>query len=164
MSSIPLKWPSIVDILRFGANGLGFLLAFLAYLLLRQEQGKQRTKDAMLKTINTFMIFAFLLGVSGFASEYLRFKSNPEASQKLESQVNELQRSLENAQQNLQEYKEFYNHTQTSAESARKQISTVLAILPLSDDRKKSITDLIDWPKVKEIPLQSSSSSKVNEK
>ncbi len=66
-------------LLNYGATGLGFLLAFLAYLLLRNEQKNPKPRAAMIRAIYTFMIFASLLGALGFATEMLksRFKSGP---------------------------------------------------------------------------------------
>ncbi|WP_263358636.1 hypothetical protein [Acidicapsa ligni] len=57
-------------LLSYGAIGLGFLLAFLAYRLLSDE-GKREPypRKEMVRAIYAFMVFAFLLSFLGFSSE-----------------------------------------------------------------------------------------------
>jgi hypothetical protein len=59
-------------ILSYGAIGLGFLLAFLAYRLLASEQKRDTPRAPMVHAIYTFMLFAFLLSILGFGGEYLK--------------------------------------------------------------------------------------------
>ena len=61
-------------ILSYGAIGLGFLLAFLAFTLLRSEQKRNAPNPVMVRAIYFFMLFAFLLSVVGFGSELLKAK------------------------------------------------------------------------------------------
>ena len=61
-----------VGILKLGFVGLGFLLAGLAYLLLKAEQKKDQPRPAMITPIYVFMAFALLL--SG-AAMYLQATS-----------------------------------------------------------------------------------------
>ncbi len=60
------------EILGYGVIGLGFLLAFLAYLLLSREQKREKTRKNMVKAIYTFMGFSILLCVIGFGSEKIK--------------------------------------------------------------------------------------------
>ena len=77
---------SAPDILRYGTIGLSFLLALLAYFLLYREQShKDRNPDPMmLRSVRIFMIFAFCLGVLGFASETIKYFSGIDSDRVLE--------------------------------------------------------------------------------
>ena len=55
----------------YGAAGLGLALAVLAYRLLSQEQSIKQPRPAVVQAIYAFMVFALLLAVAGFVSEYL---------------------------------------------------------------------------------------------
>ena len=50
-----------VGVLKLGFVGLGFLLAGLAYLLLRAEQQKDQPRSTMITPIYVFMVFALIL-------------------------------------------------------------------------------------------------------
>jgi hypothetical protein len=54
-----------VSILQFGAIGLGFLLAFLAYKLLANEQSRDTPRSNIITAIYVFMVFSFLLVILG---------------------------------------------------------------------------------------------------
>jgi hypothetical protein len=56
-------------VLSYGAIGLGFLLAFLAYSLILSEQRRDRPRRSIIRTIYSFMIFSFTLCLLGFGSE-----------------------------------------------------------------------------------------------
>ncbi len=58
-----------VQILSYGVIGLGFLLAFLAYLLLAREQKKKTPQEMIVKAIYSFMVFSFGLCLIGVANE-----------------------------------------------------------------------------------------------
>jgi hypothetical protein len=64
-----------VRILSYGAVGLGFLLAFLAYRLLAKEQAGARPRPTMIRAIYSFMGFSFLLCLLGFVGEFLKTKT-----------------------------------------------------------------------------------------
>jgi hypothetical protein len=56
-------------VLSYGAIGLGFLLAFLAYSLILSEQKQDRPRRSIIRTIYFFMVFSFTLCLLGFGSE-----------------------------------------------------------------------------------------------
>ncbi len=70
---------NVIQILSYGVIGLGFLLAFLSYLLLRTEQKRSDPRKVMLRSIHLFMIFSIILTVVGLGSEGLRNIKNLEA-------------------------------------------------------------------------------------
>lgn len=57
----------VVKILGYGVIGLGFLLAFMAYRLLSEEQKKPRPTDKMLKAIREYMYFSIAITILGGA-------------------------------------------------------------------------------------------------
>ncbi|PCJ22895.1 MAG: hypothetical protein COA96_13120 [SAR86 cluster bacterium] len=57
-------------ILSYGAIGLGCILAFLAYKLLRKEQNWKVPRESILKSINIYMGFSIVLTVVGFVTEF----------------------------------------------------------------------------------------------
>lgn len=63
---------SLGNFLAYGAIGLGLALALLAYLLLRQEQGKVKPRKEIIKAIYVFMGFALILSLGGFVGEFLK--------------------------------------------------------------------------------------------
>ena len=62
--------PDIIRILSIGTIGLGFLLAFLAFTLLRKEQSIDSPRPQMLGSISRYMIFSFALCMIGLSSEW----------------------------------------------------------------------------------------------
>jgi hypothetical protein len=70
----------VARILSFGTVGLGFLLAFLAYQLLRKEQSVEHPRENILKAINYYMMFSISLCILGLASEVYRDFSHNNAS------------------------------------------------------------------------------------
>src|SRR4051794_16451161 len=93
---------SAYNILSYGVIGLGFLLAFLAYRLLGNEQRKPQASKSILVSIHVFMIFSILLCVLGFASEYFRggnSSSGPDLEAK--KQVADLHKQIEEVQKEL---------------------------------------------------------------
>lgn len=61
----------VVQILGLGVIGLGFLLALLAYWLLRQEQARENPNPAVLRAIYLFMGFSIVLCLIGIVSQYV---------------------------------------------------------------------------------------------
>jgi hypothetical protein len=60
-------------LLSYGAVGLGFLLAFLSYLLLSAEQKRsEEPRPKMIQSIYSFMLFSLLISFLGFGSEILK--------------------------------------------------------------------------------------------
>ncbi|WP_439366008.1 hypothetical protein ACNJYD_08780 [Bradyrhizobium sp. DASA03005] len=58
------------SILSYGAIGLGFLLAWLAYRLLLKEQGMVKPRSSILSSIYMFEGFAIVLVIIGAILEY----------------------------------------------------------------------------------------------
>ena len=65
----PLENWNILEILRLGAIGLGFLLAFLAYRLLGKEQKEREPREAILASVHRYMFFAVSIIVLGIVGE-----------------------------------------------------------------------------------------------
>ena len=61
-------------ILSYGAIGLGCILAYLAYQLLRNEQAIKQPRQRILTSIYVFMAFSLALSTIGFATEYAKNK------------------------------------------------------------------------------------------
>jgi hypothetical protein len=59
----------VVKILSYGVIGLGFLLAFLAYRLLAQEQRREQVRSEALRSIYLFMAFAVVLCLVGILGQ-----------------------------------------------------------------------------------------------
>lgn len=57
--------PNAASILGYGAIGLGFLLAYLAYRLLLKEQTQSVPRDTILRSIYIFEIFCVFLVILG---------------------------------------------------------------------------------------------------
>ncbi|MCP4264062.1 MAG: hypothetical protein GY777_00545 [Candidatus Brocadiaceae bacterium] len=70
----------VVEILRIGVIGLGFLLAFLAYRLLVREQQRDRVRKSFIRATYVFMFFSVVLSIVGLGSEYL--SENKKTTQK----------------------------------------------------------------------------------
>lgn len=68
----------IVDILGMGSTGLGFLLAFLAFRMLRSEQHKESVRKPMLYAVFVFMAFSLALCLIGILNHPLTIIGNPE--------------------------------------------------------------------------------------
>lgn len=75
---------NVAEVLRYGAIGLGFLLAFLTYLLLRREQANEQPRRQFLTPIYVFMAFSLVLCGAGFTLEY---SQNAEKSDLLAAQA-----------------------------------------------------------------------------
>jgi len=61
----------IPDILSYGLIGFAFLLSFLTYRLLKAEQKKDQPHEALLKSINKYILFCVFLAFGGLISEVL---------------------------------------------------------------------------------------------
>ena len=70
---------NVYQILSYGVIGLGFLLAFLAYHLLRREQQREPRKE-FLGAIYVFMVFSVALCILGFISELSNNKFKDQGS------------------------------------------------------------------------------------
>ena len=68
---------NVLEILRLGFVGIAFLLAGLAYLLLRREQERAEPRAGMLRPIYVFMGFALVLAA---ASLYTQIRPPPGSS------------------------------------------------------------------------------------
>lgn len=70
----------IVSILQIGTVGLGFLLAYFAFRLLRKEQEKAEPRVKNLRATYTFMLFSLLLVILGGAFEVVPQFINDESA------------------------------------------------------------------------------------
>ena len=62
----------LFDALRYGAIGLGAILAILAYRLLRREQDQEAPRHQVIVAIYVYMIFSLIFFGGGLALELLR--------------------------------------------------------------------------------------------
>ena len=61
----------VIEILRLGVIGLGFLLAFLAYRLLAKEQSKKEPHEKNIRAIKQFMGFSIILCLIALVSNFI---------------------------------------------------------------------------------------------
>jgi NhaP-type Na+/H+ or K+/H+ antiporter len=81
----------VVKILQMGIIGLGFLLALLAFWLLRNEQHKQTPSGLMLIAIYVFMFFSCALCVFGLVPEVIKlFRSEDQKDLEIKKLTGEL--------------------------------------------------------------------------
>jgi hypothetical protein len=76
-----MKNLDVVDILRLGAIGLGFLLALMSYRLLAKEQTNKEARPAILGAIKTYMGFALILVLLATVSEIVKLAYPGQAAQ-----------------------------------------------------------------------------------
>ena len=67
---------NVLEILKIGAIGLGFLLALMSYNLIKKEQEKPKPSTIVLKSAKGFMIFSVILVTLGILSEFIKTKPN----------------------------------------------------------------------------------------
>ena len=65
-------------ILKLGFVGIAFLLAVLAFLLLRAEQGKDSPRPKMITSIYVFMVFSLLLASAAMILEVRKSNTDDE--------------------------------------------------------------------------------------
>lgn len=63
---------NVLEVLRLGVIGLGFLLALLSYRLLGAEQKRENVRGNVLNSIYIFMFFSLFLSGLGLASEAIK--------------------------------------------------------------------------------------------
>lgn len=97
----------IVEILKVGFSGFAFLLAWLAYRLLAEEQRKSESRKSQLKAIYNFMAFSIILGmfamISPFIPKMLENEPDPFMQAMLESAKNRKPLPLEFVKSQIQE-------------------------------------------------------------
>jgi hypothetical protein len=99
--SAKTEWPpemetiKLISALRYGAIGLGCILAVLSYILLRKEQDRDAHRPQTVTAIYIYMLFSFLLAAAGFAAEYL--KNEQEAVR----EASQLKRQLQEAKDQI---------------------------------------------------------------
>jgi hypothetical protein len=59
----------VLEILKLGAIGLGFLLAAMAFILIRREQKRQKPNEGVMRITRIFMTFSLLIMILGIASQ-----------------------------------------------------------------------------------------------
>jgi hypothetical protein len=67
---------NVLEILKIGAIGLGFLLALMSYNLIKKEQEKPKPSNTILRSAKGFMIFSIILMLLGIISEFIKTKPN----------------------------------------------------------------------------------------
>lgn len=61
-----------IEALRYGVHGLAFLLAFLAYRLIKTHIEKDDVKQEVIRTTRMFIVLALGLGIIGLGAEAMR--------------------------------------------------------------------------------------------
>jgi len=74
---------NIIDILRLGAIGLGFLLAVLAYRLLQKEQAITAPRESILNLIKTYMFFSAFLVITSSITEIIKITLDKKSIEKI---------------------------------------------------------------------------------
>jgi hypothetical protein len=136
---------SVYNILGYGVIGLGFLLAFFAYCLLAREQQKAEASRPVLTAIYVFMLFSVVLCGAGFASEYIRYRTDPKLSAKVESLEGELaERNAEINRQRLllEKYRSRVREAAKKNENIIKNLKLIAAFTPAK--LKPYLTEAID--------------------
>jgi len=64
----------VLEILKIGAIGLGFLLALMSYNLIKKEQEKSKPNSSLLRSAKSFMVFSVVLMLLGILSEFIKTK------------------------------------------------------------------------------------------
>jgi len=67
----------VVEILRLGVIGLGFLLAMMAYRLLSQTMKQENVPSARYWAISGFMLFALAMSAIGLFSQFAQTGASP---------------------------------------------------------------------------------------
>lgn len=65
---------NVLEILKIGTIGLGFLLALMAFNLIKKEQEKPKPSNTILRSAKGFMIFSIILMGLGVLSEFIKTK------------------------------------------------------------------------------------------
>jgi hypothetical protein len=102
--------PNAASILGYGAIGLGFLLAWLAYRLLLQEQRVREPRANILKSIYFFECFCVVLVLFGAVLQYFD-NTNRSNAFVLSNKITALESELQSTKSNI-------SGLQTRAESA----------------------------------------------
>jgi hypothetical protein len=140
----------IVSILGFGAIGLGFLLAFLAYRLLATGKAQERP-------VYVYMAFCLSLLAVGAALQYSDNRYRTALDQKnkdydaLKAQYDSTAKNLINSQTSLTENQDKRSSALTSLASAQAALSSETSANKRMADSMKAIVDALT-PTVK--PLQ----------
>lgn len=111
----------VYRILSYGAIGLGFILAFLAFQLLRKEQDKERPRRQMLTSVYLFMLFSLALSAIGFLTEFATNSEIAELTRRLEGKEQQSREVAESLSVIL-EQKEIAALEQGGTEEIRRQI------------------------------------------
>ena len=87
---------NVVEILRLGVVGLAFLLAFLAYAILRKEQDLTRPRSMMLAAAYIFMVFSIVMcGLTIFNGIKEKMLANEAAQRQSQVAADTEQRRIE---------------------------------------------------------------------
>ena len=123
------------EFLKYGAIGLSFILAFLAFKLLSKEQEKKNPNKTILFSIYSFMIFSLLLSFSGFSLDF--FKENNNAK----IQIQTIQSNTD-----LTELKSKIKHAEKSLNDmldAKSGLLFQLRLIKVNDEKNQELFDTI---------------------
>ncbi len=133
---------TVVDILQLGFSGFAFLLAYLAFLLLRNEQKRDIPVEGFLHRIELFMGLSITLAVltiiSPIIKKQLEEKPNPLMEAAIESAKNRKPLPLEFVESQIAELTQGHNKRLESLYSHRTSV-------------EKSIDATTDENKIREL-------------
>ena len=130
----------IVSLVSYGVVGLGGLLAYFSYSLLRKEQSKDEPRTQVLSSIKFYLGFSFALCLTGLASEYM--KSDDEDLSQIKNQIFEKEKEivmlrdrLSEAQSKIGESRAVMSSLLNLKQGALKDIEDVAGKTLVNDDR-----------------------------
>lgn len=133
---------TIVSLVSYGVIGLGALLAYFSYSLLRKEQSNDSPRPQVLSSIKVYLCFSFALCLAGLASEYLKSTSEdvgPISAKLTEKdlEVELLKNRLNQAQSKIGESRAVMLSLLNLKQGALKDIEDVVGKTFVNDDRLK---------------------------
>jgi hypothetical protein len=152
----------VYAILGYGVAGLGFLLAVLAYMLLRNEQHNPEPRPSMLRSIGFFMGFSVVLCVLGLIAQFFRPPISPTEVEDLNTRLEAmdayadyLEKKAGAQEKTLTRYQERQEERRNVAKGFQTYSSSILQFIPNAEWKKnlQPLIDYIDKPNVVEEPL-----------
>jgi len=122
-----------LDVLKYGAVGLSFLLAFLSFRMLYKEQEKKTPNKNIIFSIYIFMIFSLTLSFSSFFLDYFKEKNSTSV------QITTIQN-----QTDLVELKSKIKHAKENINNmldAKSGLLFQLRLIKVNDDKNKDLFD-----------------------
>lgn len=130
------------EFLKYGAIGLSFLLAFLAFHLLYKEQNKKTPNKQIINSIYLFMLFSLVLCLIGFSLDF--FKENNIL--KIQMNVSEEKIKIIETQNQLRKIQDSLKDTQKSITNmlgAKSGLIEQLELIKTPDENSKKFFDKI---------------------